>query len=227
MASKALTNTKIKETYVGVLHSKGAVLPSSGQEDIYDGGGNKSSIKIGRACNGVTICGPLSCSSLAIGNPIVLIDLIYPVNSIFLSTDNINPGIRFVGTTWQQASSGRFLAGVGTGDDGTNSYSVAAGNFNGKYQHTLIESEMPEHSHVGYTMVKGAGGAALTDTWPSLFDSNNVLVHQNSGHTSENISPGEEGGSLDGAVFTEDTGGGQSHNNIPPGFGVYVWKRTA
>ena len=76
-------------------------------------------------------------------------------------------------------------------------------------------------------MVKGAGGAALTDTWPSLFDSNNVLVHQNSGHTSENISPGEEGGSLDGAVFTEDTGGGQSHNNIPPGFGVYVWKRTA
>ena len=228
MASNALTNTKIKETYVGVLHSKGAVLPSSGQEDIYDGGGNKSSIKIGRACNGVTICGPLSCSSLAIGNPIVLIDLIYPVNSIILSENNSNPGIRFVGTTWQRVSQGRFLAGVGEGDDGETTRSFDAGNIGvGKYSHTLTTNQMPEHSHEGYTMTKGAGGADLTDTWPSLFDFFEVLVHQNSAHTSYNISPGEEGGNLDGAVFTEDTGGGQSHNNIPPGFAVYVWKRTA
>jgi len=205
MASTTLTNTKIKETYVGVLHSNGAVLPSTGQQDIYDGGGNKSSIKIGRACNGVTICGPLSCSSISIGNIKTLIDVLYPINSIFLSTDNTNPGARFIGTTWSQSSSGRFLAGVGTGNDGTTNYAVVAGNFNGEYNHTLTIPEIPSHSHVTNIIYSNESGTS-GDPWGS-----------------GNVSRAE--GTY---TFTPTyTGGGQSHNNIPPGFGIYVWKRTA
>jgi microcystin-dependent protein len=220
MASTTLTNTKIKETYVGVLHSNGTVLPTTGQEDIYDGGGNKSSIKIGRACNGVTICGPLSCSSISIGNIKTLIDVLYPINSIFLSTDNTNPGIRFVGTTWSQSSSGRFLAGVGTGNDGTTNYTVAAGNFNGEYNHTLTTAEMPTHDHTPsgtgnvnpIGLIERSGGASPRNKTPSAYDT---------------------GGSGDemyvySSVFPLNViGGNQAHNNIPPGFGIYVWKRTA
>ena len=217
MASTTLTNTKIKETYVGVLHSNGAVLPSTGQQDIYDGGGNKSSIKIGRACNGVTICGPLSCSSIAIGNPTLLINLLYPINSIFLSTDNTNPGTRFVGTTWSQISQGRFLAGQGTGNDGTTSYTVGLSNFNGEYRHTLTEAEMPSHTHslkIGtdqeqFYLTNDANTA--TPTADGRFRAQGP-TGTNDGRYAPNL---------------PSTGGGGSHNNIPPGFGIYVWKRTA
>ena len=37
MASESLTNTNISETYVGVLHAKGAPIPATGKEDVYDG----------------------------------------------------------------------------------------------------------------------------------------------------------------------------------------------
>jgi microcystin-dependent protein len=220
MASTTLTNTKIKETYVGVLHSNGTVLPTAGQEDIYDGGGNKSSIKIGRACNGVTICGPLSCSSISIGNIKTLIDVLYPINSIFLSTDNTNPGIRFVGTTWSQSSSGRFLAGVGTGTDGTTNYTVVAGNFNGEYNHTLTIAEMPSHKHA-ITLSHENGGNHDSSGFPQVDKTGPFVIHSTSqpdGSSSNNAGGGNP---------MYSTGGGGSHNNIPPGFGIYVWKRTA
>ena len=216
MASTTLTNTKIKETYVGVLHSNGAVLPTTGQQDIYDGGGNKSSIKIGRACNGVTICGPLSCSSIAIGNIKTLIDVLYPVNSIFLSTDNTNPGVRFVGTTWSQISQGRFLAGVGAGNDGVNSYTVGLSNFNGEYRHTLSVSEMPSHNH-------NIGFKDNTNTSYIYGYSTLTTAEQNAATTQKTES--NDQGSYQGK--TQTVGNSQSHNNIPPGFGIYVWKRTA
>ena len=226
MASNTLTNTKITETYVGVLHSNGAVLPSTGQQDIYDGGGNKSSIKIGRACNGVTICGPLSCSSIAIGNPTLLINLLYPINSIFLSTDATNPGTRFIGTLWSQISRGRFLAGEGTGSDGVNSYTVGLSNFNGEYRHTLSVSEMPSHKHTGYGVVRGSNGTALgTFTNPYIIGKG-ILVHEGDGHTGKTATS-DTTAKLDSELRIDYNGNSQSHNNVPPGFGIYVWKRTA
>lgn len=213
MTSNTLTNTKITETYVGVLHSNGAVLPSIGQQDIYDGGGNKSAIKIGRACNGVTVCGPLSCSSIYIGNIKSLIDIIYPVNSIFLSTDSTNPSVRFANTTWTQISQGRFLAGEGYGNDGFgNTFTVPTSSFNGEYRHTLTISEMPSHSHVLRTEMVSAGD---DNAGASGYFGSSTRALQQSGVT-PNLS-----------LTVLNTGSSQSHNNIPPGFGIYVWKRTA
>jgi len=60
MANSTLTNTKIKDTYVGVLHAGGVVLPSTGQSIIYDGGGNKSALSVGRSLSGITVSGPIS-----------------------------------------------------------------------------------------------------------------------------------------------------------------------
>jgi hypothetical protein len=68
MASTKLTQTKISDTYGGVLHSNGEALPVSTQADIYDGLGNKSSLKLGRACNGATVCGTFTCDILSAGN---------------------------------------------------------------------------------------------------------------------------------------------------------------
>ena len=74
----ALTNLYIDDAYPGLLHANAAELPTTGQQDIYDGNGNISSLKLGRACNGATICGGLTVDTINI-NGTNWFDLIYPV----------------------------------------------------------------------------------------------------------------------------------------------------
>lgn len=211
MATTTLTNATISETYVSLLHSNGEILPATGQVVIYDGCGNESSIKIGRCSSsaGLTVCGPISASGALDGDWSTLIDLIYPVGSVFFSTDNVNPGGRFTGTTWTQISQGRFIAGVGTGTDkNANTHAVAAGedSSTGEYTHQLTENEMPNHTHGGVMK------------YP-VFSYGRPFTEQN-----------QKGGPEDFVNFnveTNATGGSLSHNNIPPYFGLYVWQRTA
>jgi len=61
----------------------------------------------------------------------------YPVGSIYLSVNNINPG-KIFGGIWEQIKD-RFLLGAG------NTYS--AGNTGGSATHQLTVDEMPSHSH--------------------------------------------------------------------------------
>jgi len=68
MSNNSLSNTKINITYTSLLHANGIPLPTTGKEDIYDGAGNKSSLKLGRACNGATVCGTFTCDTLSAGN---------------------------------------------------------------------------------------------------------------------------------------------------------------
>ena len=210
MATTTLTNATISETYVSLLHSNGEILPATGQVVIYDGCGNESSIKIGRCLDnaGLTVCGPISASGALDGDWSTLINLIYPVGSVFFSADNVNPGVRFTGTTWTQTASGRFIAGVGTGTDiNTNTHAVAAGedSSTGEYTHQLTINEMPSHNHNMKAYGNGTGGVGggylgVADT--------TLLFSQ-------------------GRPSIDLEGGNQYHNNIPPYFGLYVWQRTA
>ena len=215
MASTTLTNTTISETYVSLLHSNGEILPATGQEWIYDGCGNKSSIKLGRACNGLTVCGTLSCENLISDSYSDLIDLLYPVGSVLFSADNVNPGARFSGTTWEGIAQGRFIAGVGHGTDkNLNTLTIAASSNNdtvGEYTHQLSINEMPAHNHkLDYS------GGDRCDGWGCYNNSRPIVPQFGSG----------QGGYRESDTL-KTTGGNQAHNNIPPYFGLYVWKRTA
>lgn len=207
MASESLTNTNISETYVGVLHAKGEAIPASGLQDVYDGFGNKSSLKIGRAGQGIDIDGDLGSS---------FINTLYPVGAVIFSADNINPGVRFSGTTWTQEAEGRFIAGVGTGNDGSNTQAVPAGNDStGKYKHTLTEAELPSHNH-----------KTFKDISSSTNNTANFAARKDASGGSQNYAIQSTTQTPD--VFpTSNTGSGTAHNNTPPSFGLYVWKRTA
>ena len=132
-----------------------------------------------------------------------MMNTIYPVGSILFSIDNLNPENRF-GGTWVQVSQGRFVVGVGTGNDGIQNKTITPGNNSGEYQHQLSVSEMPSHTHGGVMRYPNIGG--------SLTEQNQKGVPED--YVSFNAS-------------TSSAGGDQYHENTPPGFGMYMWQRTA
>ena len=212
MASESLTNTNISDTYAGVLHAKGEAIPASGLQDVYDGLGNKSALKIGR--NGVDING-----TVGDGFAAAIAAAFYPVGSVIFSADNNNPGTRFTGTTWEQVAEGRFIASVGTGNDGTESVAVAAGNDStGKYNTTLTETQIPAHSHL-----------MMTDEYSDItyrfnrqqYAARGTRYYGKHNYTIESTPTAPD------TYNTSDAGSGASHNNTPPTFGMYVWKRTS
>jgi hypothetical protein len=85
--------------------------------------------------------------------PQICVDQIYPVGSIYLSVNNVNPANLF-GGTWEQLKD-RFLLGAG------DTYS--AGSSGGEATHTLTISEMPSHNHAldheAYATLNNSGSA--------------------------------------------------------------------
>lgn len=201
MASTSLTNTNISDTYVGVLHAKGEPIPATGLEDVYDGFGNKSALKIGR--DSIDVDGELGDGFAA-----AAAKAIYPVESIIFTADNTNPGTRFTGTTWEQVAEGKFIAGVGTGTDanGATKAYAAGDDATGEYNHTLSVDEIPSHTH------------PITNS-SRLGSDPNVAFYGDHGNPA--YAPQST------PLLPDNTGGGNSHNNTPPAFGMYVWKRTA
>jgi microcystin-dependent protein len=180
-----------------------------------------------------------------------LINLVYPVGSIYMSVINTSPANLF-GGTWIQIED-TFLLSAGK--------SYTAGNTGGSATVTLSASEIPSHTHTvksvsetgAHTHTRGtmnitgsvqtkddlgyvgqftdAQGAFHVDGGPGRgrlrcteanvadrylrFDASRNWI----GETSPN-------GSHTHTVTLNNTGSGQSHNNMPPYLVVYTWKRT-
>lgn len=137
-----------------------------------------------------------------------LLDWVYPVGSIYMSTNLKSPEI-FLGGRWARIQ-GRFLLGAGSNDANTNNTygSLEAGTVNrtagergGSDKHTLTEAEMPSHRHLIYMTHDGT-----TEYWgPEVVRQQSTVQSSVSGYA----------------------GGDQPHNNMPPYLAVYMWQRTA
>ena len=133
----------------------------------------------------------------------------YPIGSVLYTTSNTNPTTYLTNTVWDQIAQGLFIAGVGVGTD-KNGVSISVGeanaliNYNlGEYNHTLTVNEIPAHNHTFSPI-----GETSTSTAGSYVES----------------APGP-GGALS-PITSSSTGSGVSHNNVPPFYGLYVWKRV-
>ena len=77
-----------------------------------------------------------------------LIDLLYPVGSLYFSTNSSNPKTLFGYGEWEAWGAGRVPIGVGTYSDGVTSKTFSnAEQSGGEYNHTLLVDEMPSHAH--------------------------------------------------------------------------------
>ena len=79
-----------------------------------------------------------------------------------------------------------------------------AGDTGGEATHKLTVDEMPRHTHDSFVKYNSTAG-----------DSNRVMLSSNTG--GDYISTAVLGGA----------GGDQPHNNMPPYYGAYIWRRTA
>lgn len=150
---------------------------------------------------------------------------IYPIGSIYMSVNEVDPSLVF-GGTWQQIKD-RFLLACGdtynngeTGGAANHTPSGTVGN------HTLTVNEMPAHTH------EVTGSATHGSDYIALSPQD---VGATAGGTSTSrIEAATTGLSVEGTAQTK--GGGQAHNHsftgisadtMPPYLAVNVWVRTA
>lgn len=129
-----------------------------------------------------------------------LLDIFYPVGTIYESTKSDNPST-FMGGTWARFGNGQVLVGVNEADTDFN----VANKTGGEKTHILTVNEMPSHDH----NFKG-GANAVGDGY---------------GYTGAKVN--NTGGSYQLLPKTDPTGGDQAHNNLQPYVTVYRWQRTA
>ena len=129
-----------------------------------------------------------------------IIDMIYPVGSIYMSVNNLNPSLLF-GGTWTEWGSGK----VPVGFDSTQTEFNEIEKTGGEKTHTLTVEQMPSHTHdiingsyVRRNVASPNNMAAGTYGYQGIYDLSNSY-----------------------------TGGGQAHNNLQPYITCYMWKRTA
>ena len=139
-----------------------------------------------------------------------VIDMIYPIGSIYMSVNDTNPSILFSGE-WERIQ-GKFLLGA---NDDIEEYN--AGKMGGEATHKLTVNETPSHNH--YPSDKGANWVPNTN----LFSRRNIALGNSGIYVPAPDSAGISGWKWGGTSFV---GGGQAHNNMPPFLSVYIWKRV-
>ena len=173
--------------------------------------------------------------ALTAAHTATLIDLIYPVGSIYIATITTNPGTLFGVGTWESFGSEKMLRGISTGTAGTTG---------GADSFTLVEANIPEHAHDfsdaptlpnhvhsasssgswsgGSSNYKSIGSGDLTRSWLNTGGSTTVTVSTTIGNptTSPSIN-------VSGTTTTYGSATPTAIDNRPAYITVYMWKRTA
>lgn len=132
---------------------------------------------------------------------------VHPVGSIFLSTDGTEPA-ELYGGTWEQIKDA-FLLGAGD--------TYAAESTGGEEKHTLTESELPnviggvdfQSDGNSQGIVSGVYGVfSLGQISSDAFQPNNRVSEKGIARQ-----------------FRMSFGSNLPHNNMPPYYSVYIWKR--
>lgn len=129
---------------------------------------------------------------------------VYPVGTIYISVENVNP-TNYFGGEWEIYGSGKCLVGVDT----TQTYFNEPMKTGGSNTVTLNTNQIPSHYH---NMLEGGRlvywDAGLTGVGDITYNGNKPLQTTWSSRTA-------------------NVGGGEAHNNLQPYITVYFWRRIS
>lgn len=143
-----------------------------------------------------------------------LLNTIYPIGSIYLSTNNTNPGT-FIGGTWERLKH-VFLLGAGDSTDTAGSTGGSRDAIVVSHTHSMPSSGSHGHG-LRYYSYNGSQGQ------------NNITLNFNGygGSLSQDINNVSVTGSGTHTHTINTTGESGTEKNMPPYLAVYMWKRTA
>ena len=136
-----------------------------------------------------------------------ILDIIWPVGSIYLSDNATNPNTKF-GGTWAKLSGGFIYGSTITSG---NTYSTGNGTGTATNSHTLTINEIPSHQHE--------------------FPDRTIVWDANTGYNTDIV----QDGSYDNKIVqfrpwgtkVGATGGGKGHSHNIPYIACSIWRRTA
>lgn len=127
-----------------------------------------------------------------------ILDFFYPVGTIYTTEDkDFNPSTRW-GGTWELIKD-RMIIGAG------NSYAVKSTG--GEATHTLTGKEIPPHNHTAPVRIQWYNEVRNGVMFTGWGASNAQVDYQ--------------------TQYTGYAGEGHAHNNLPPYYSAYIWRRTA
>lgn len=146
-----------------------------------------------------------------------IFDKIYPIGSIYMSVNNVNPGTIFTGT-WEQFAIGRTLVGVDTGQSEFNTVLKTGGHKElQNHTHTATSSSSGSHQHTGNTLEVQANLHTTT--------SNDCARNINSSYDHAGVTITNAAGNHTHTVTINSSGNGNS-GNLQPYVTCYIWRRT-
>lgn len=169
-----------------------------------------------------------------------ILNLVYPVGSIYMSVNNVSPQT-FLGGTWTAWGSGRVPVGVSTNDSDFGTVEKTGG----EKKHQLTTNEMPSHRHIGqysYTKTYTNHAQKPTDPPTQALEVNQgtqeveVQYKVITDNVATTLYYASGSGPTNDIFFSEkvksqygvaDNGSDIAHNNLQPYITCYMWKRTA
>jgi hypothetical protein len=169
-----LTNTKIKDTYDGLLKTQDSTqgIPATGKVLIEDGVGNDSALSLGRVNNGAEITGTITADSATVnGNANVIngqATIQSSGNQARVNINNTNVGDAQI--NFQQSGGSIFSIGV---DNTTDNFSISQNHTLGTNEYFSVSQTLGMKAKIGGT----AGANELDDyeegTYNLTFDDAN------------------------------------------------------
>lgn len=154
-----------------------------------------------------------------------LLDVIYPIGSIYMSVNSTSPQ-SFLGGTWERIK-GKFLFA------GNDVDQPKVGDEGGAATVTLATGNLPSHNHGAGTLAASSAGAHqhdITAGAQSGGSTTGIESYTSTYKTTRTISKAaQSAGSHPHTITgsTGNTGSGTAFSIMPPYLAVYVWKRTA
>ena len=169
----------------------------------------KISVMTKEEYEGKTRPDPDGCVTLDFIEGEVLADLIYPVGSIYMSVNSIEPSTLF-GGTWERIKD-RFLLSCGD--------TYVPGSIGGEAKSTITADHLPSHSHViglGNDLLLATEGEVIRRT---------IVEGVNTGVEKANVLTSTT--PVNRKNYTDKAGNNIPLDIMPPYMAVYMWKRVS